>query len=91
MPRRLPAAEAASLFRLLGDPTRLRLLALLAERGEVSVTNISGALGEGQTMVSYHLSLLRLGGVIGCRRRGKWNYYRLTSPLAAELLGNVRD
>jgi ArsR family transcriptional regulator len=78
--------EAAQLFRLLGEPTRLRLLLLLGERGELPVGDLAGACGRSQPATSIHLGVLRRAGVVASRREGHLVYYRLGSPFAAELL-----
>jgi ArsR family transcriptional regulator len=62
---------------LIGDPTRRRMLALLAVEGEVCVCEFVAALDELQPGVSRHLALLREGGWIASRREGTWIHYRL--------------
>jgi ArsR family transcriptional regulator len=88
-PPRLPLPEAARLFRLLGEPTRLRLLLLLAARGEVSVGDPADTLGGALTTISSHLMLLRRGRVVGCRREGHNILCRISSPFVAEVLRQV--
>lgn len=87
---RLSAAAAARLFRLLSDPTRLRLLLLLGDR-EVSVGDLAAAAGLSQQLVTHHLAMLRRGGVVERRRQGKHNLHRICSPFMVELLGPVRE
>jgi DNA-binding transcriptional ArsR family regulator len=87
--KRIPLPEAARLFRALGDPTRLRLLLLLSERGEVGVNDLARAAGLAQTAMNYHLKGLRRAGVVAWRREGRRRYYRFASPLAGELLRDV--
>jgi DNA-binding transcriptional ArsR family regulator len=81
-PPRLSVPEATCLFHLMGEATRLGLLALLEDRGEPSVGDLVEASGRPQSTVSNHLSLLHRGGVVDCRREGKHLYYRLHSPQA---------
>lgn len=69
-------ALAARFFRVLGDPTRLRLICLL-ERGERSVGELVGELGLPQARVSTHLACLRHCGFAIGERRGKEVVYRL--------------
>lgn len=69
----------ATRFRLLGDPSRLRLLNLLMQ-GESSVRNLVGASGLSQANVSRHLGLLRRDGLVGRSRRGNLALYRITDP-----------
>lgn len=67
------------LFLALGDKTRLRLLALMAD-GEVPVGFLAGTLGESQPKVSRHLAYLRGAGIVETRREGKWIYYAISYP-----------
>lgn len=69
-------AEAA-FFKNLADPTRLRLMVLLALRGETCVCELAGALGAPEYKVSRHLGVLRNGGLVEARREGAWMHYRL--------------
>jgi DNA-binding transcriptional ArsR family regulator len=64
--RRLPVH-----FRALASPTRLRMLELLAERGELSVKELAVSLRMSQPRVSWHLSMLRRGGTVRTRREGR--------------------
>jgi DNA-binding transcriptional ArsR family regulator len=77
---------AAHLFRLLSDDLRLGLVALLAQGGEMTVGQLTEALGRSQPAVSNGLHQLRLAELVDFRCRGKTHAYRLTSPLAQELL-----
>jgi ArsR family transcriptional regulator len=69
-------AEAADLFRLLGDPTRLRLLRVLG-RDRFNVTELTGILGLAQSGVSRHLGLLKDAGLVVEEREAGYVYYRL--------------
>lgn len=69
----------ASLFAALADPTRLRLLNLLAGR-EVCVCYFVEILRQGQPKISRHLAYLRKAGIVTARREGKWMHYRITPP-----------
>lgn len=73
-------------LKLLADENRLKILATLAREGEMHVSAICRMLGHSQPAVSHHLTLMRLGGIIGYRRAGKFNYYRLDGVPLAELL-----
>ena len=85
-------AEAADLaarfFRVLGDPTRLRLLSLLmdAPTGEYSVSELVTALDAPQSRISTHLGCLRWCGLVQARREGKQVYYRVADPRIRDLL-----
>ena len=72
--------EEAGLFKILGDPTRLRLAALLAVQGETCVCHLASALDEPDYKVSRHLAVMRPAGLVEARRQGTWIYYRLSEP-----------
>ncbi|MFJ9214116.1 ArsR/SmtB family transcription factor [Streptomyces sp. NPDC102264] len=74
------AGELAKAFKALGDPVRLRLLSMIASRGEggeVCVCELTPAFELSQPTISHHLKLLRQAGLIDCERRGTWVYYRV--------------
>ena len=76
------------LFRALADPTRLRLLNLVADR-EICVCYFVEILRMGQPKISRHLAYLRKAGIVSARREGKWMHYRLAIPkdeVAASIL-----
>ena len=64
------------IMKALGDETRLRILALVAD-GELCVCEIFAALKLPQSTVSRHLAILRRAGWLLGRRQGSWMYYRL--------------
>lgn len=67
------------LFRALADPTRLRLLNLMADQ-EICVCYFVEVLGLSQPKISRHLAYLRRAGIASARREGKWMHYRLLIP-----------
>ncbi len=67
---------AARFFRVLGDPTRLKILELLGER-ERTVGELVAAVAQPQPRVSTHLACLRHCGFVSTERRGKEVVYRL--------------
>ncbi|MFC4503664.1 MULTISPECIES: ArsR/SmtB family transcription factor [Streptomyces] len=72
------AAELAKVFKALGDPVRLRLMSMIASRGEggeVCVCELTPAFDLSQPTISHHLKLLRQAGLIDCERRGTWVHY----------------
>ena len=72
--------ELESLFKALGDKTRLRILALLGNN-EVCVCHIHDSLGLPQPTVSRHLAYLRKSGLVAARRDGVWMHYRVSRAL----------
>jgi len=65
------------LFRLLADETRLRILYYLLQTEELNVRTLCHLLRQSQPAVSHHLALMRVAGIIECRRDGKHNFYHL--------------
>jgi len=75
----------ADLLKALGQPTRLKILELLAD-GERCVCEIFPAIDEEQSNISMHLSFLRSQGIVVAERRGMRVFYRLTNPRILKLL-----
>lgn len=69
--------ELASVFGLLGDPGRVRLLITLLEGGEVCVHDLAAVTGQSESGVSHALRLLRAHRVVVVRRSGRSAFYRL--------------
>ena len=72
--------DEAALFKVLCDPTRLRLAVLLAVRSETCVCKLAEALGEPEFKISRHLGIMRSAGMAEARREGTWMYYKLAAP-----------
>ena len=73
-----PLQRLESVFKALGDGTRLRILGLLLA-GEVCVCHIHETLKIPQSKASRHLAYLRRSGLVATRRDGLWVHYRLAS------------
>ncbi|MEO5314404.1 metalloregulator ArsR/SmtB family transcription factor [Pseudarthrobacter sp. CC12] len=77
----LPSAEdverVAAVFRLMGDPGRVRILATLLEAGEVCVQDLALVAGLSESSVSQALRLMRAHRVVETRRAGRVVFYRL--------------
>lgn len=80
------AAGLAELFKLIADPTRVRLLQLLLKQGEMRVSDISDALGMTPQAVSNQLQKLASNRVVAARRAGVSIHYRVVDPCVRELL-----
>jgi len=76
-------------FRLLGDPTRLRLVNALHVDNELSVGELVDRVGTSYGAVSKQLALLRSHGVLGRRREGTRIYYRIIDPSLSDLCDAV--
>ena len=87
------AQDLAAIFSVLADPTRLRLVAALAER-ELCVCDLANVLGLRQSTVSHQLRLLRALRVVRFRKEGRVAYYTLDDAHIAGLLtqglGHIR-
>ncbi|HEY8720860.1 metalloregulator ArsR/SmtB family transcription factor [Pengzhenrongella sp.] len=84
-------AGLAQLFKLLGDPKRIRMLYALLEAGELCVCDLSTAVEVPETTVSQALRLLRTAGVVEHRRSGRMVYYRLADAHVRMLLDLSRE
>lgn len=84
-------ARAAGLFKLLGDPTRTRLLYALLEAGEMCVCDLAAATGTAETTASQSLRMLRASGVVTGRRQGRLVFYRLADAHVRMLLDLTRE
>jgi DNA-binding transcriptional ArsR family regulator len=73
-------------FRALGDPTRVRILELLRDHDELSVTELVDRLGQSQSKVSNHLACLRWCGFVHTRREHPTVYYRVADERVIQLL-----
>jgi ArsR family transcriptional regulator, arsenate/arsenite/antimonite-responsive transcriptional repressor len=67
--------DIEGLYRTLADESRLKILFMLTDMGEVCVNDIQQILKVPQPTVSRHLSYLKRMGLIDNNRKGKWNYY----------------
>ena len=85
------AARLAELFRLLGDPNRMRILFALLEAGELCVCDLAAAVSVVETSVSHALRLLRTAGVVRARRDGRMIYYTLDDAHVRLLLDLSRE
>jgi DNA-binding transcriptional ArsR family regulator len=83
--------DLAALFKLLGDPTRTRILHALLEAGELCVCDLAAATDTGESTVSAALRLLRTAGVVAGRRDGRMVYYRLADAHVRMLLDLSRE
>ena len=84
----LSADEAVDVLRAAGEPTRLRILALLALE-ELSVMELSGILEQSQPRVSRHLKLMSEAGLIERFPDGAWVFYRLPAEGARRKLADA--
>ena len=86
IPLRARAEEAEKLLRLLANENRLLLLCHMVGRGEITVGELTLAVGLSQSAVSQHLAMLREAGLVATRRAAQSIHYRLADTRAAHLL-----
>jgi len=75
----------ANFFKALSEPVRLRILALLLEKGELCVCDLVDTLNLSQSVTSRHLAYLRNNDIVTARREGVWMHYQLTDYAQSEL------
>ncbi|MDT0157272.1 metalloregulator ArsR/SmtB family transcription factor [Microbacterium sp. ARD32] len=74
------AQDLARVFKALGDPTRVKLMSLIAHssEGEMCVCDLTAPVGLSQPTVSHHMKLLVEARLVEREQRGRWAYYRPT-------------
>jgi ArsR family transcriptional regulator, arsenate/arsenite/antimonite-responsive transcriptional repressor len=88
----MPTTAAADLdvltarFKALSDPHRLRILDRL-RGGERCVCELTDVLDAGQSLLSFHLKVLKEAGLVRDRREGRWAHYAVNAEALAELEG----
>ena len=90
------AERLALVFKALGEPTRVKLVSLIAatEGGEACICDLTDPVGLSQPTVSHHMKLLVEAGLVTREQRGKWAYYRVVDDtlrsVAATLTPSTR-
>ncbi|TWP37347.1 ArsR/SmtB family transcription factor [Leekyejoonella antrihumi] len=81
------AERLAHIFKALGDPTRVRLLSLIAAQsgGEACICDLTEPVGLSQPTVSHHMKLLADAGLVVREQRGRWAFYRVADDTLAAL------
>lgn len=79
----MPTFTPLQLFKNLSDETRLNIILLLRESGELCVCELCQCLESPQPKISRHLAMLRASGILLDRRSGKWIHYRLSPHIPA--------
>lgn len=70
-------AGRAALFKALGDPTRLKVLEVIASEPDVCACGLLERLHISQSTLSHHAKILCSSGLVECEKRGRWAHYRL--------------
>ncbi|CAI9410933.1 ArsR/SmtB family transcription factor [Nocardioides sp. T2.26MG-1] len=86
------AERLARVFKALSDPTRVRLLSMIAARPgeEACVCDLIEPVGLSQPTVSHHMKQLVDAGLVTREQRGRWAYYRVVDATLASLSGALR-
>lgn len=79
----MSSLTALQLFKNMSDDTRLTIILLLKQAGELCVCELTAALELSQPKISRHLAMLRESGLLQDRRSGKWVHYRLSPHMPA--------
>ena len=82
---RTDAEELAAKLKAIADPSRLRLLHLIAANGDACACDLTGPLGLSQPTVSHHLKVLTEAGFLEREKRSKWAHYRVKGDTMREL------
>jgi ArsR family transcriptional regulator len=87
------AQRLARMFKALGDPTRVRLLSLIAAHvdGEACICDLTDPVGLSQGTVSHHMKILGEAGLVSREQRGKWAFYRVVDATLATLADALRS
>ncbi|WP_172206470.1 MULTISPECIES: helix-turn-helix transcriptional regulator [unclassified Diaphorobacter] len=85
------AAQAAELLQAVGNPSRLLVLCLLIEHGEMTVGALNEVVGLSPSALSQHLARMREEGLVTYRREAQTLYYRIDDPGVIKLIAALRD
>ena len=86
------ASRLARMFKALGDPTRVRLLSLIAAQPEreACICDLTDPVGLSQPTVSHHMKQLVDAGLVVREQRGRWAFYRLVDDTLVALSAALR-
>jgi ArsR family transcriptional regulator len=87
------AEQLAGKFKALADPTRVRLLSLIAAHpsGEACICDLIDPVGLSQPTVSHHMKQLADAGLVTRKQRGKWAYFRIVKDSLISLATAIRS
>lgn len=87
------AEQLARSFKALGDPTRVRLLSLIAaaDDQEACICDLTAPVGLSQPTVSHHMKQLVDAGLVTREQRGKWAYYAVVPGSLSRLAGILAE
>lgn len=76
----------AEFFKVLGDSTRIKIVCLLFDNGELCVSDIVNKVKVSRTAVSHQLRTLKDNHIVSFRKEGQMNYYRLDDEHVEEII-----
>lgn len=82
--------QAAYILRAISNGTRLCVISLLSEKGELNVSEIGEKLQCEQSLLSHHLTDMRAKGILNCRREGKNCFYSLSNKQITKILDCIK-
>ncbi len=85
------ADHLARIFKALGDPTRVKLLSLIAatDADAACVCDLTAPVGLAQPTVSHHMKVLVNAGLVTREQRGKWAYYSIVPGILESVAGRL--
>lgn len=85
------AGQAAQMLKLLANENRLLILCQLVMTREMSVNDLTDAVGLSQSALSQHLAKMRDEGLLATRREAQTVFYRIGDPNAARILSLLKN
>ncbi len=83
--------EVITIFKILSDPSRVKILSTLTKQDSLSVSNISDSLNMEISAVSHQLSTLKMQGFVKKKRVGKHVFYSLDDDCITDIMKRARD
>ncbi|MFW9809057.1 MAG: ArsR/SmtB family transcription factor [Candidatus Thorarchaeota archaeon] len=84
-------SDMISIFKSLSDPSRIRIISVLSRQQDMSVSDIANHLDLEISLVSHHLSTLRLQGFVKYRKEKRQVFYSIDDDCIIDILQRARD
>jgi DNA-binding transcriptional ArsR family regulator len=81
--------DCVEFCRTLSDETRQRILRMLADEGEMNVSDVVAAFDVSQPTISHHLNVLKQFGLVTSRKEGKQVFYAINRDRVTECCGRL--
>ncbi|MFQ3549545.1 MAG: metalloregulator ArsR/SmtB family transcription factor [Armatimonadota bacterium] len=79
------------LFKALSDPNRIKIIEILANRGEACVCRLNEEIDICQSSLSHHMTILKNAGLVESRREGQWIHYSIVPSALQEMNNYLRN